>query len=150
VTSPTFSLALKSTLDKVVKSLADAGGLVYIDLDGSSLNSAKLLQAGNAIAWAQTHYSQASNRVIFDLAFEVAAVTTSDPAQYTSMDITGTLLDMFRPMTQVDVYDYSGEHAGTSKLGDFSVVSADVQPMQSNEVEGLRAVTVVAKGVRYG
>lgn len=146
----TFNLALKSTLDKTVKGIANAASLDYVDLDGAALNSAKLLEAKNSIAWAQTHYSLDRSRVMFDLVFEVGAITTSDPAQYKSMDITGKLLDAFRPMSQIDVYDYSGTQAGTTKLGDLTILRADVQPLVSNDIEGFRSIAVTAKGVRYG
>jgi hypothetical protein len=146
----TFNLALKSTLDKAIKAIADASQLDFVDLDGTPLSSERLLQAKNAIAWAYSGLSSTvGGRVFFSLVFEVGAVTASTTGTYTSTDIAGTLLDVFRPYTQIDIYDYSGAQAGTSRLGDLSVVSADMQPLQSNEVEGFRAVTVVAKGARY-
>ena len=144
-----FILALKSTIDKAVFDLATANSLIFIDLDGAAIDSVKLLQAQDAMAWAQTGYSPyRGNSPFFDLTFEVAAVTASDPAAYSSFDIVGHLLDAFPPLKSFDIYDYTPAQVVSTKRGTFTVMDAQVQPLVSNDVEGLRAVSVSAKGSR--
>jgi hypothetical protein len=146
-----FVLTLKSTLDKVVYDLATASSLLYIDLDGAMFNSGRLLEAQNAIAWALTGFSPYhGNPYLFDLSFEIAAVTAGDPAAFTSFDIVGILLDAFPQLKSIDVYDYTGAQAGSTKHGTLTIIDAQVQPLQSNDVEGLRSISVTAKGSRSG
>jgi hypothetical protein len=146
-----FRLALKSTLDKVIKDLADLNHLDFVDLDGAAINSAKLLEANNAVAWATAGYSPYTGNVpFFDLTFEVGAITASDPSAYVSFDIIGMLMDVFSPLANFDIYDYSIATAGTTKRGTFTVINSAEQPLQTNDVEGLRIVVVTAKGSRHG
>ena len=144
-----FVLALKSTLDKTVYDIASANSLMYIDLDGQMFNSVRLLEAQNAIAWMQSGFSPYhGNPYLFDLSFEVAAVTAGDPAAFTSFDIVGILLDAFPQLKSIDVYDYTGSQAGSARRGTLTIIDAQVQPLTSNDVEGLRSISVTAKGSR--
>jgi hypothetical protein len=149
-----FEVALKSTLDKAILDLATLHGLDYIDLDGAELNSERLLQAKNAIAWSQVHFSpHPGNNPFYNFTFDVGAVTPkdTDASQFKSMEIVGELLTLFHPLALFEVYDwYTGDTGPTgARRGDFSVVRSSVASLAVNGVEGFRAVTIETMGVRY-
>ena len=145
-----FATCLKSSMDKAIKDLATSASLDYIDLDGTPLNSEKLLQAKNAIAWTHTSYDPDLFAPFFNFVFEVGAVTANDPSQYTSMSVVDLILGRFGPTHTVDIYDYTGANAPVgAKLGDLFITDADVQGLLSDVAEGLRSVTVTARGVHY-
>ena len=151
-----FVLSLKSTIDRVLSSLAASKGLTYVDIDGSSLNSEQLLRASPAVAWSQTSYQDEMRTPFFTFMYQVGAVSVNDPAQYQSMDTLGAVLDVMGPGHSIDIYDYSAV-AGVSgptgptggKLGDMIIIDAAAQPMASDLVENLRIVNITARGARY-
>lgn len=150
-----FEMALKSSMDKLLFDFAVANSLDYIDLDGAELNSERLLEARNAVAWSQTHFSpHPGNNPFYTFVFDVGAVTPKDQdaSQFKSMEIVGLLLATFRPQALFEVYDWytSSTVVTGSKRGDFSVARSSVASLAVNGVEGFRAISVETMGVRYG
>lgn len=143
-----FNKALKSTLDKVIFDLATANGLDYVDMDGTALNSERLLKANNAIAWSKTGGSF-EPRTFFDISFDVGGVTKNDPAQRISASIVDLVLSRFSPGSILDIYDYSGTIAPTQILATMTIVDAQEQPLITDAVEGLRLVSVNASGAKF-
>jgi hypothetical protein len=150
-----FEMALKSTMDKILFEFSTVYSLDYIDLEGAELNSEKLLQAKNALAWSQAHFSRhTGNNPFFTFVFDVGAMTPKDQdaSQFKSMEITGNLLSLFRTQALFEVHDWytSSTVATGSKRGDFSVIRPSVSSLAVNGVEGFRAITVETMGVVYG
>lgn len=138
--------ALKATLDYEVDAIASGLGLDFVDLDGVALNSERLLEANNAIAWQKTGGTTGTGPW-FDLTFDVGAITnnSTDPNQQVSASLVDAIVSRFQPGTTVDVYPYPDT---SSKLACFLVSSAQEQPRVADVVEGFRAVTITGTGVK--
>lgn len=145
-----FTLALKSTLDYHAKLLANSKGLPFIDLAGAPFESDILESDQPAICWEFATLAEAPIDPLWYAEFDVGAMTMLDPAQYVSLDIIGSLIDLFRPGKVFPIYDYSGVSMPTVRLGTLSIVSAGVASQQADRAVGVRFVSVSARAVRSG
>lgn len=147
-----FETAVKSTLDKKIKDLAQANGYDFVDLDGSFLFGDLMESQSSALAWSLITLVGAPRRPLWALVFEAGGKTSYDPAQYVSMDIVSLVTHAFEPGSSFDVMDYSGASgspAPTVKMGEIIITDCGVRPAQFDRVAGLRLVLVEASILEF-
>lgn len=144
-----FSLALKSTLDTVTKSLATTLGVQWFDLD-SEMMSANLLSTDQAaLGFAICDLSPAPRDPRYRVEFDIMAKTSHDPVQYTSHSITSKILAAFEVGAQINIRDYASVTPPTADEGYLLVTSATVMPQQFDRTAGFRPVRVQAMAQRW-
>jgi hypothetical protein len=144
-----FPLAVKSTIDKLAIGLADSESLAYIDIDGVLLEAALVESDQPALGWSLSTMADSPMDPMYYLEFEIGGITAIDPAQYKALDIVGLTRSVFKPGTDIPVFDYSGEVAGVEQLGIIHVTWSGVAPKQFDRAAGLRMATVQARALRF-
>lgn len=144
-----FSLALKSTLDKVVKDLATTKSVEYFDMDSEMFAENMLLTDASALGWSLTGLSEAPVDPLWNVDFDVCGKTSIDPAQYVSLDLISAVQDVFQQGKAFSIKDYSGAVAGVTELGQLLITGVMVRPQQFDRVAGLRVVSVAGKAMRW-
>lgn len=142
--NPMFPLALKSTLDKIIKDLADAHNYDFIDLDGAYLMADVMESQASALAWNLTQLIEYPRAPLWQVEFEAGGKTSNDPSQYVSMEIASLVQTKFFVGASFPIMDYSGSAAPTQKLGELFVTSVGVSPAQFDRVAGLRLIRILA------
>lgn len=142
-----FPLAFKSTIDKIIKDLADSRGYDFIDLDGSYLLSDVMESQATALAWTQISLVEAPRRPLWMAEFDAGGKTSADPSQYLSMETVSLITDIFRVGSSFHVFDYSGMAMPTQRMGEVFVTSVGVSPAQFDRVAGLRLVRVTVSAI---
>lgn len=145
----TFSLALKSTIDKKVYDLATTKSVGYFDLDTALTDIAFLESDAPGLGWSLLTLVEFPRDPLWSVEFEVGGKTSKDPAQYLVLDIVSMVLDAFTTGTTVDVLDYSGEDAPTTVMGELFITNVSVMPSQLDRSSGFRMVNIQGKVLRW-
>jgi len=144
-----FTLALKSTLDYQAKLLANSKSLPFVDLTAPSFDTHVLESDQPAVCWEFSTLSEDPVDPLWLCAFDIGVMTALDPSQYQSLDLVSMFLQAFKTGNRFDIKDYSGDLAPTQTLGALYVIASGVIQQQSDQVTGLRFVTVTARAHRY-
>jgi len=145
----TFPLALKSTIDKYAKQLADSKAINYLDLDGTLLQATLLESDQPALGWSLSTMVESPRDPMWYLEFEIGGITSIDPAQYTALDIVSLVRSVFYQGAELPIMDYSGVDQPTERLGDLIISSTSISPQQFDRAAGLRMVVVQARALRF-
>ena len=144
-----FSLALKSTLDKILLDIATANGYEFFDLDGSYLTPEKTESEKPAIAWSLLSLSEAPRDPFWNLQFEAGAKTSNDEAQYVSLEIVSIVQELFTVGSSFPIADYSGTNIPTQNLGEIIISHSGSTPAAFDRASGLRSIHVMATVQRF-
>lgn len=144
-----FPLDLKSTLDFNAAALATSLGLPFVDLAAASFESDILESDQPAICWEFATIQEVPIDPMWEVTFDLGAITMLDPAQYVSLDIVGKISDTFKQGTRIPIFDYTHATASTIPLGVMTITHSSVIPQQQSEASGVRFVTVTAKALRF-
>lgn len=146
----TFSVSLKSTIDYLAKQIADARGLPFLDLASSEFDTAIVETDQPAICWDFASIDENPRDPMWSATFDIGAMTMLDPSQYISLDITGSVSDIFKIGESFDIKNYSGDVVSDTLEGRFYVVSCGLAPAQQDQATNVRFVSVSVRAVRYG
>jgi hypothetical protein len=139
-----FKLAVKSTLDKIMKDVADSLSISFFDLDGVALVSDVFESEASALAWSLLTFHDAPVPPMYFIEFESGGKTSNDISQYISMSIVDAISDKFCSGKSYDIMDYSGQSQPTKVLGNMYISGCGVAPAQTDRGSGLRLVRIQA------
>lgn len=144
-----FPLAIKSTLDFYANQLAQSLSLPFIDLGADSFDSEITESDQPAICWEFSIVDESPRDPLWQVNFDIGAMTFQDPAQYISLGIVGKLSETFRVGNRFMIKDYHGVSAPVDGLGILTVTNVMGTPQHSDKLVGFRFVSVSAKAVRF-
>ena len=144
-----FSLAVKSTIDKLIYELASSNNYDFFDLDGSYLLPEQAESTKPAIAWGLLNFSERGRDPFYTIHFEVGAKTANDESQYTSMNLLGLIQGAFPVNKSIYVSDYSKESGPSVVSGCMTITSSVSTPPSFDKVSGTRAVQLIAAVQRF-
>ena len=144
-----ISLALKSTIDKMLLELATSKGYGFFDLDGIYQDTGSINTLSPAIAWSFQVWAESPRDPLWEMSFEAGARTSEDLSQYDSMRIAGEVISLFTAGTDFEIFDYSLEVEGTTPLGRLWVTNSMVVPVVFSDSSTLRMGNIQAKVLRF-
>ena len=144
-----FTLQVKSTLDKILKDLANSNGYLGFDIDGSALSADMAESTDPAIVWSFHSLEEDTRDPFYRLQFEAAARTADDVSQYGSVGIQSLLQSTFAVGESFYVMDYSGVAAPTQVLGEVIISKLHPGVPVFDNTAGIRGVMVVATVQRF-
>lgn len=140
-------IALKSTLDKVVKDMADAADLEFLSLDGEELEIVLANSDTRCLAWGLTSFSPSPVDPLYLVDFAVGSKTSRDPGEYAGIDINSKVAGQFSVGSDIPVYDYSGTAAPTEKLGYLVITAVTLAPQEFDKTVKVRLTMITARAV---
>lgn len=143
-----FILKTKSTIDYLTKQLADSEGVEFVDLDAALLDAERLASDATKIGWSFGNMWPDPTDPLWSVEFDIGAITSNDPAQYTSLDLVSVVADLFARNGSHLIKDYSGDSAPTTVDGVLSVVFSGVSPQQVDRASGVRLARVICRAQR--
>lgn len=143
-----FSIAFKSTIDKVGKDMATALGVVnFLDIEDTANSSRVIASDASAIVWRFHTLDENPRDPLYTGIFQIGAKTTTDPSNYTIMDLVSQVKAFFKQGTSIDIYNYSGAVVG-AKLGYMFIVQSAVEGQEFDKESGYRFVSIVVQAAR--
>lgn len=91
----TFSLAFKSTLDKVAFDLASSLAIDYIDLDDTTRTAQALSESTPALVLEYGTLEETPKDPLYSGVFHIGARTSDDPSNYKILALAGAVSEMF-------------------------------------------------------
>lgn len=144
-----FPLAIKATLDFLVRRLADENNCEYVDLDDVSSIEVALQSSKPALAWSLLSIAPTPRDPMWQVEFLVGGKTSHDPAQYDSMRLVSLVTQLFRVHETFDVLDYSGVDVPDTVLGDLQVETVGILPADGDQTSSRRPVRVQCNALRW-
>jgi len=123
----TFLLALKSTIDFLGTSIAQAQvpAVKFVDL-GNQVNTQTLFASeSDAIVWEFMTLQEAPQDPLYRVHFNIGARTVNDPGNYDILSLVGQVKVAFPVDSRINIFDYSGAVVGPL-LGILNVSSISV------------------------
>jgi len=144
-----FTLALKSTIDKMGVDLAGTLGVAdFLDLD-DVVNASTVLQGEtDAIVWLFSTLDENPVDPLYTVIFSVGAKTTSDASNYDMMQFISKVQATFKKKSTFKIYDYSGAAPDATLRGTMTVIQSGVEAQEYDKESGYRFVSIVAQVVR--
>ncbi len=144
-----FTVALKSSIDKILVDIALAEGVEFVDLDDAVNTEALFKTQKDAIVWEFNVLQESPRDPLYAAAFNVGARTVEDSSNYDILKLSGALGEVFKEGNSIDIYDYTPE---TGPLGDkggyFMVSEITMNPQLYDRMSGIRMITVSGRAVR--
>ena len=146
-----FLLWVKTTIDRYGADFAAAKGIAKkVDLDDITNTKALLASDDTAVVWSIETLSESPVDPMYSLVFTMGIRIATDPANYTMMDLVGSIGDLFSVGDNIIVRDYLSADPLSDNKGDFTISSVRIDPQQFDNVSGIRVATIYAKAVRVG
>ena len=146
-----FLLFLKTTIDRYGSDFASNNGIdKKVDLDDITNTKDLLASDDTAVVWSIETLSESPIDPLYTLVFTMGIRISVDPANYTMMDLMGSIGEMFSVGDNIIVRDYLSEDPMADNKGDFTIGNVRVDPQQFDNVSGIRVATIHAKAVRVG
>ena len=136
-----FTLAFKSTIDKLAHDLAASKSMDLIDLDDLVSAEALFKSDSTAMVWEFLTLDEAPVDPLYSFSFRLGARTIRDANNYNILGLVGDIQSVFTAGQVVPVRDYSGGVAGPDQ-GVMTIVHTGVDPQQFDKQTGLRMVVV--------
>ena len=141
-----FTLALKSTIDKILADYAQLQGINVIDLDDPVLSSELFKSHADAVVWRLMTVTPEPDPM-YGVSFIVGARTVRDLSNYNLLSLVGGLSDTFDEGKSVPIYDYSGDTVSDRK-GVMLVTQVIMDPQIEKDNSGVRFVQIDGKCIR--
>ena len=144
-----FTLAFKSTIDKMANDVAIANSLKLVDLSDVTAVKDLLSSSKNAFVWEFLTFDEQPRDPLYAFTFRAGARTTNDAANYDILNLLGSIKKEFSVGNQYGIYDYSGAVVGP-KTGFMHITSVMVEPQDYDRQFGIRTATIVGRAVNNG
>lgn len=145
-------VAVKSTLDKIVRAAAVSQGLGDIKIaavDDVADFESVLKSSQRAVLYQLVRLSPWPRAPKFEATFNVGAKTTDDGANFDMTNLIGELSEVFTLGARFDLHDYTGTVA-SERVGAMTLVDADVTPQQFDKQSGIRMLSCRAAVLCHG
>lgn len=136
-------VAVKSTLDKIVRDAVESQGLDQINVaavDDVADFESVLKSREDAVLYQLVRLSPWPRSPKFEATFNIGAKTTDDGANFDMTRILGELNAVFQLGARFELRDYSGEEA-SERMGAMTLIDADVTPQQFDKQSGIRMLS---------
>ena len=142
-----FTLAFKSTIDKMANDVASANSLKLIDMDDVTALEDLLGSNKDAFVWEFLTFDDMPRDPLYAFSFRVGARTTNDAANYNILTLLDSIKAAFTVGDTYGVVDYSGVVAGIVE-GFMTVTAVQVEPQEFDKQSGIRTATVSGRAFR--
>jgi hypothetical protein len=142
-----FLLAVKSTIEKRVKSLADSLSLLYVDLDDTTQTEVVLGTNSPALVFEMGSLDTDPIDPLYSGSFHVGARVADDPSNYTLLGNTGKVAELFPIGARIEVFNESDVVQGPL-IGVLLVGGQEVAAQTYDLLSGFRLVSIPFKAQR--
>jgi len=144
-----FTLAFKSTIDKLGFDLATTESIEFIDMDDLAKTAELFSNNKDAIVWEFLTLDENPSDPLYTFAFRMGARTVRDIANYNVLRLVDLIKTIFPTRTNVPIKNMSGAAAGP-QVGSLYIVDVGVDPQQYDKESGIRMILVTGRCVRSG
>lgn len=146
-----FTLAFKSTIDKMGYDLAQAQNPVldFIDLDDLVVAGELFKSNRSALVWEFLTLDEVPTDPLYTFSFRIGARTVKDIANYNVLKMLDAVKASFPARTDTPLKNYSGATAGPV-VGYMYISNIGVDPQQFDKESGMRMIVVSGRAVRSG
>ena len=142
-----FTLAFKSTIDKMAFDVASANSLKLIDMDDVTAIADLLGSNKDAFVWEFLTFDDMPKDPLYAFAFRIGARTTNDAANYNILTLLDSIKAAFTISDIYDILDYSGASVGAVE-GYMIVTGVQVEPQEFDKQSGIRTATITGRAAR--
>lgn len=154
MSSDTFYLEVKSTLDKLMTDLIPVLQAVDPNLSGADLDDFRqtdhiLASSDASLVWQLVSLEQDPRDPLWEFKFYVGVKTTEDKANYNLAELMALAMKDFTVNNSFDIADYSGATA-SAKRGSATIIRHETNPQMFDHQSGIRLTMVCCKVIRCG
>jgi len=156
MSSDTFVLEVKSTLDKIMMDIRqdfEDGGVANIkgvDLDDIKQVDIDLGGTDPCVVWQLASLDQHPRDPLWMMKFAAGVKTTADKGNYNLAEFMSKISASFAIDKIIEIYDYSEDTPDPTKVGTVTVCSHEINPQQFDHQSGLRLLVINSKVIRCG
>ena len=145
-----FVVALKSTLDREGKQIADTLGVEhFVDLDDSVNATEALTGPDDVVMWRLLTYDDSPVDPLYQVGFVMGIKTSADPSNYRLLTFMGEVKDRFEVGDSMFVKDWTGTAEPTVDLGRLFFVTSGIDTQALEADSGFRLLPVTAMVQRF-
>lgn len=152
--SDNFELAVKSTLDKILKDDQAALVAAWPTLGGAELDDTVETNStfGSPkpnLFWQWRTLNPECGETLYSASFLIGVKTTDDKGNYDLAAILSALLARHSIGDDITLRDYSGVAEPYPEVGVMTLIGKDVDPQQFDKQSGMRYAQIHAKVARW-
>jgi hypothetical protein len=136
-----FMTALKSTIDKKAKALAESLNVQYVDLDDTTATSELFKTSDSAIVFELSTFQQNPIDPLYSGTLHIGARTVLDPGNYEILQLVGQVSSLFKEGVRIPIRE-SFEVLESGVVGVMLPGNAVAMPQQYELLSGIRLVSL--------
>ena len=142
-----FTVAFKSTIDKLGYDLGQSLSLEFIDLDDLVVTGELFKSNKNALVWEFLTLDEMPTDPLYAFSFRIGARTVRDASNYNILKMVDDVKTIFPSGQNTPIKDYSEAVAG-GIVGSMYITDVGVDPQMFDKDSGIRMILVNGRCVR--
>lgn len=149
-----FYMAVKSTLDKVARNIADdlvldgEATIGVADLDDTDQTDSVLASPDPAVIYQLLDVGEDPRDPLWLVTFLVGTKTVSDAANFKLSKIQSKISRIFTVGDELDIYQYFSDEAPSDRLAVGTFIANEISPQQFDAQAGIRLAKVSMRVLR--